>query len=140
MLAWQEYWRMPLHQKLFGVGPDAFSAHMYMVEEVQQRLHDLWGNLTLTNAHNEYLNSLVCYGFLGLISWIGVLAGGIIIFFKKAKEQPLFLGAALCIMGYACHNVFCYQQVCCTPFVFIILGVAESLTKQEKSNTIKKNH
>lgn len=139
MLAWQEYLRLPSYQKLFGVGPDAFSQYLYSVPEVQQRLQELWGNLRLTNAHNEYLNSLICYGSFGLITWLTVLIGGITIFYKKAEKNPIMLGLALCIMGYACHNIFCYQQVCCTPFLFIALGVGESLTKQGKSHTIKNN-
>ena len=57
--------------------------------------------------------------------------------YKKAKENPVMLAFALCITGYACHNIFCYQQVCCTPFLFIALGIGESLTKSENFNTIK---
>ena len=57
--------------------------------------------------------------------------------YKKAKENPFMLAFALCIVGYACHNIFCYQQVCCTPFLFIVLGIGESLTKSENFNTIK---
>ena len=139
MIAWQEYIRLPSYQKLFGVGPDAFSQYLYSVPEVQQRLQELWGNLRLTNAHNEYLNSLFCYGSFGLITWVSVLVGGITIFYKKAQKNPIMLGLALCVMGYACHNIFCYQQVCCTPFLFMALGVGESLTKQGKSHTIKNN-
>lgn len=126
MIAWQEFGRLPLYQKLFGVGPDAFSAHLYNVPEVQQRLQQLWGNLRLTNAHNEYLNSLFCYGIFGLLSWLFLLTAGIKRYRKKAEENPIFMGFALCIIGYSCHNLFCYQQVCCTPFLFLMIGVAES--------------
>lgn len=136
MLAWQEFVNMPILQKLFGVGPDAFSAHLYRLQENQEKLMALHGNLRLTNAHNEYLNSLICYGVLGLAAWIFILGKGITGCFRKAEENPVFLGFALCIIGYAGHNVFCYQQVCCTPFLFIVLAVGESLTKQVKSHTI----
>ena len=137
MITWQAFSQMPFYQKLFGVGPDSLSEYLYSVPDISDLLRSLWGNMRLTNAHNEYLNSLMCYGIVGLVSWCGVLFGGISYFHKKAKENPFMIGFALCIMGYACHNIFCYQQVCCTSFLFILLGIGESLTKSENFNTIK---
>ena len=137
MITWQAFLRMPFYQKLFGVGPDSLSEYLYSVPDISDLLRNLWGNMRLTNAHNEYLNSLICYGIVGLVSWCGVLFGGISYFYKRAKENPFMIGFALCIMGYACHNIFCYQQVCCTPFLFILMGIGESLTKSENFNTIK---
>lgn len=137
MITWQAFLQMPFYQKLFGVGPDSLSEYLYSVPDISDLLRSLWGNMRLTNAHNEYLNSLMCYGIVGLVSWCGVLFGGISYFHKKAKENPFMIGFALCIMGYVCHNIFCYQQVCCTPFLFILLGIGESLTKSENFNTIK---
>ena len=137
MICWQAFLEMPLYQKLFGAGPDSLGAYLYNAPEISELLYSLWGNLKLTNAHNEYLNSLLCYGMVGVISWLAVLIGGIRYFYKKAKENPFMIAFALCIMGYACHNIFCYQQVCCTPFLFLVLGIGESLTKSENFNTIK---
>ena len=137
MITWQAFLQMPFYQKLFGVGPDSLSEYLYSVPDISDLLRNLWGNMRLTNAHNEYLNSLICYGIVGLVSWCGVLFGGISYFYKRAKENPFMIGFALCIMGYACHNIFCYQQVCCTPFLFILMGIGESLTKSENFNTIK---
>ena len=137
MITWQAFLQMPFYQKLFGVGPDSLSEYLYSVPDISDLLRNLWGNMRLTNAHNEYLNSLICYGIVGLVSWCGVLFGGISYFYKRAKENPFMIGFALCITGYACHNIFCYQQVCCTPFLFILMGIGESLTKSENFNTIK---
>ena len=137
MICWQSFWNMPFYQKLFGVGPDSLSAYLYSLPDMEELLRSLWGSQRLTNAHNEYLNSLLCYGIVGLWSWLTVLIGGIRYFYNKAKENPFMIAFALCIMGYACHNIFCYQQVCCTPFLFIALGIGESLTKSENFNTIK---
>ena len=137
MITWQAFLQMPFYQKLFGVGPDSLSEYLYNVPDISDLLRNLWGNMRLTNAHNEYLNSLMCYGIVGLSAWCGVIIGGISYFYKKAKEKPFMIGFALCIMGYACHNIFCYQQVCCTPFLFLLMGIGESLTKSENFNTIK---
>lgn len=137
MSVWKGFLEMSFLQKLFGVGPDSLAAYLYTIPEISQSLYDLWGGVKLTNAHNEFLNSLMCYGTIGLTSWIAVLVGSIRYFYGKAKENPFMIAFALCIVGYACHNIFCYQQVCCTPFLFIALGIGESLTKSEKFNTIK---
>ena len=137
IICWKSFLELPLFQKLFGVGPDSISAYLYSIPETSELLSNTFGNLRLTNAHNEYLNSLLCYGAVGLTAWISVLIVGISYFYKKAKDNPFMLAYALCIVGYACHNIFCYQQVCCTPFLFIALGIGESLTKSENFNTIK---
>ncbi len=137
MITWQAFWQLPFYQKLFGVGPDSLSVYLYSIPEISDFLSSLWGSVRLTNAHNEYLNSLMCYGMVGVGAWIGVLAGGIRYFYQKAKENSFMILFALCIMGYAGHNIFCYQQVCATPFLFLFMGIAESLTKSENFNTIK---
>ena len=136
-ICWEAFSFLPWDQKLFGVGPDSVASYLYSIPQFNDFLRKEWGNLYITNAHNEYLNSLLCYGVVGLTSWLTVLIGGIAHFYNKAKKNPFMIAFALCIMGYACHNIFCYQQVCCTPFLFIALGIGESLTKSENFNTIK---
>lgn len=131
-IAVEGFSKFPFVNKLFGVGPDSFAAYLYNIPEIAEKLVDYYNNYALTNAHNEYLNSLICYGVIGLLAWLTVLCGGIVYFYKKAKEEPFMLAFALCIMGYACHNIFCYQQICCTPFLFVALGIGESLTKSKK--------
>lgn len=137
MNVWKAFLNMSLLQKLFGVGPDCLAPYVYSIPEISDALHGLWGSVQLTNAHNEYLNSMMCYGIVGLVSWLAVLIGGIRYFYGKAKKHAFMIAFTLCIIGYACHNIFCYQQVCCTPLLFIILGIGESLTKSEKFDTIK---
>ncbi len=138
-IAWQEWRRMSLPDKLFGVGPDCFAPYIYSIPEREAWLRGMWGNLTLTNAHNEYLNHLICYGIVGTAAWLTVLVGGIVYFYRRADRIPYLLGVALCLAAYLFHNFFCYQQVCCTPFLFLILGVGEGLTKWGKSPTIIEN-
>lgn len=137
MICWQAFLQMPFYQKLFGIGPDSLSQYLYSIPDISDLLHLLWGNLRLTNAHNEYLNCLLNLGIVGLAAWLGVLIGGAAYFYEKAKENSFLIAFALSIVGYACHNIFCYQQVCATPILFIVLGVGESLTKSPNFNTIK---
>lgn len=35
------------------------------------------------------------------------------------------------VVAYLCNNFFSYQQVCCTPFIFLIMGLAPKMMKQD---------
>lgn len=122
---------MPFGRKLIGVGPDCYSYYAY--EHYADYINSMWGENILTNAHNEWINMIVNYGFLGAASYIGIFISALAGFVKHAKEEPVLIACAGCIVAYMGHNVFCYQQVLCTPFVIIIMGYGVYLLR-----TIKK--
>ncbi len=123
------YRSLPLDKRLVGVGPDGFAFYAYQVPELSEKVHSIWGSTKLVNAHNEFLNSLVCYGILGMAAYVGIFISAFVRFCKKAGEFPFVGAAALCILSYIGHNFFCYQQVCCTPFLFMWIGMAEGLLR-----------
>lgn len=112
----------PWH-KLFGVGPDHYAGYAYSLYE--DMLNQMWGSNVLTNAHNEWVNMIVDYGFLGAAAYIGFFLSALVRFVKNSEDSPVLLCAAGCIVSYMGHNLFCYQQVLCTPFVFLIIALAE---------------
>lgn len=114
-------------QKLIGVGPDCFSAYVKSVPEYLEQMQNFWGDLVLTNAHNEYLTKLYNLGIIGLISYVGMFLIAISIFLKHRKENRLLPAFALCIVSYMVHNVFCYEQVCCSPILYILMGMGSNL-------------
>lgn len=113
--------------KLFGVGPDCFnsyvSAHYLEEEEL------LWGEKLLTNAHNEWLNILISGGILGAVSYLGIYVTAIRRFCASKAPDIWSVGIAAACMSYLCYNFFCYQQVLCTPFIFILMGVGEYIER-----------
>lgn len=117
---------MPFLQKLFGVGPDCFSAYTSSVPEYLEKMKEFFGNLILTNAHNEYLTKLYNIGIVGLLAYISMLITGVVSFLKNGKKNPVLPAFALCIVSYMAHNIFCYEQVCCTPFFYIIMGIGSN--------------
>ncbi len=132
---------MPARKKLFGVGPDCFMPYSYGIPEFASRLNDYWKPNVLTNAHNEYLNLLICIGLAGMLAFVAMLIATAVRFSRKGAQYPLALMGMLTVCAYAAHNFFCYQQVCCTPFLFLILALAERIVRdgvQEKTerNTI----
>lgn len=120
----------PFIRKLFGVGPDCFSAYCYSDTQLTAQLDHFFGHdQTLANAHNEFLNALFCLGILGFIAFAAIFAVAFLRFFQKRKEEPMAVMGMLAVLAYGAHNFFCYQQVCCTPFLFLILGIAENFVR-----------
>ena len=118
---------MPFLQKCFGVGPDGYSFYAKSIPVLAEHMQNFWGNLILTNAHNEYLTKLINVGIFGLFSYLFMLGSAIYLCLKNRKEQVLLPAFALCTVAYMTHNIFCYEQVCCSPFFYILLGFGGSL-------------
>ena len=120
---------LPLLQKIFGVGPDCFAAYSY--EYHAEYLNTMWGNSILPNAHNEWLNSLLCYGIVGAIAYIGIFLTAVKRFFGNASKKPILIAFGACILSYMGHNLFCYQQCICTPTIFILIGIGEYIARTD---------
>lgn len=114
-------------QKLFGCGPDVltFYSEAYHAEEVRS----MWGNLILTNAHNEWLTALINFGIIGAVAYLSIFVSVVVRTAKDWRSQPVLLGAGAAVLAYIGHNFFCYQQMVCTPLIFIVLGAAEYMMR-----------
>ena len=118
---------MPFLQKWFGVGPDGYSFYAKSVPVLAEQMQGFWGSLILTNAHNEYLTKLVNTGIFGLVSYLFMLGCAVFLCIRNRKENILLPAFALCTVSYMAHNIFCYEQVCCSPFFYILLGLGGNL-------------
>lgn len=128
---------LPIMQQIFGVGPDCFAYHAYGNQEYSLILRNIWGEAVLANAHNEWLNSFLCMGLAGGIAYIGIFLSVMIHCLKKAEADsgnPLVGAIGLCVAGYIAHNFFCYQQASATAVIFVLMGVAMSLSKTGKAD------
>lgn len=120
-----------LGHKLFGVGPDCFHSYVNAFYGEEERL--LWGEKRLTNAHNEWLNILINGGILGAAAYLGIYVTAVRRFFRAHRQNVLLAGIAVACAAYMCYNFFCYQQVLCTPFVFICMGIGEYIMRQSSA-------
>nr|MBQ8252064.1 O-antigen ligase family protein [Lachnospiraceae bacterium] len=114
---------MNLKNKLLGVGPDCYA--IYAHGRYNELLQSKWGSSILTNAHNEWLNMFVDLGYFGGVSYLGVFLSALVRFVKNSENRPVLLGFAACIAAYMAHNMFCYQQVLCTPLIFLFMAMGE---------------
>lgn len=117
-----------IRHKLFGVGPDCFSS--YVAAAHGEEAYLLWGDKTLTNAHNEWLTTLVNTGIFGAVFYIGIFVTAVRRYLRAWQQDYLLAAAAASAVSYMAYNFFCYQQVCCTPFVFLLLGVGEYVLRE----------
>lgn len=127
-ISWKMFVEMDLPDKLFGVGPECYPYYAY--ENYKEIVDQKWSGSVLTNAHNEWFNAVINYGIVGAVSYLAIFITGIARCIKRAKLIPEMVMVIACIVAYVSHNFFCYQQVLCTPFVFIILGIAQYIMRK----------
>lgn len=119
--------------KLFGVGPDCF--HSYVAARYSEEQALYWGSKQLTNAHNEWLTSLINVGILGTAAYVGIYVTAIHRFCREHRRNLLLAGIAASCVSYMCYNFFCYQQVLCTPFIFLLMGIGEYILRDSVDKT-----
>lgn len=114
---------------LFGAGADQF----YHV--IQTYVSDWTSSFSagvLTNAHNEWLTAFINFGLFGgtvyLLIFLSAMRSGI----QNRKDVPYALCVSVCVAAYLAHNLFCYQQYVCTPYIFIFMGIGERLLPRNR--------
>lgn len=130
---------MSAGRKLVGIGPDCFYLYVYGVEEIAQQLHNVFGNARLTNAHNEWLTILVNIGILGLSAYAAAFVSAVWRQLQAGKRKGLVLVSTVCIISYTVHNMVSFQQIICTPVVFILLGMGERSLQETCPNEVWQN-
>ena len=117
-------------ERLFGVGQDCFAVYGYSIPELSARLTEEWPNSRLTNAHNECLTHLVNVGIFGMLAFIGIFASSFKRLLEKAKAEPLCYVFAASLLSYFIHNQFSFAQVLNVPYIYMMLGLGESLMRR----------
>lgn len=75
-MAWMGFRKGNLHQKLLGAGPDCFASYLGELLPGGTVLFDkgYFEGSVFTNAHNEWLTTLVNMGLLGVAAYAAVLS------------------------------------------------------------------
>ena len=119
---------------IFGVGADQF--YHVILDYVSKWTQKTNPKGVLTNAHNEWLTAFVNFGIFGGLTYIGIFVCSVIRNARHRRELPYVMAVAGCVAAYMAHNLFCYQQYICTPYIFVVLGLGEQITRAE---TAEKN-
>lgn len=120
-----------IFRKLFGCGPDCFTPYAYRL--MGDAINEFWHNQLVPNVHNEWFQSVINYGIIGGIAYLGIFvssAWSCLMHAEKAEgnrkqrmENGVILGIGLASAAYIVHNILCYQQIIGTPVMFILLGL-----------------
>lgn len=122
--AWQGFAKGGFRQKLVGAGPDCFAEYIYSTLPASQLTptEGFWTGTIYANAHNEWLNTLVNLGVIGMVA----LAGIYICSIGRYRKLPLGM---LVIAMYGVNSLISFQQVLSTPLLFMVLGLCEYQTR-----------
>lgn len=133
-ISWEAYCEMPLLNQLIGVGPDCYAHYMYAVypEQMGSVLNGYWGEAVIANAHNEWINRLICTGALGYVAYVGLVIGAIILFLRKRNQNQYLLPLAAGLVMIMIHQTASFQHVMVTPFIFLVMGMGGNLIENEK--------
>ena len=117
---------------LTGPGPDCYPTVIYASEVRAASLYSFWNGEVVICAHNEWLNMLFNEGILGFITYMGIFVSAFITFAKRADNAIMTAGTAA-IIGYFLHNMFCYQQILCTPMIFCVMALCAYAVREQSS-------
>lgn len=121
-------------RKMFGSGPDCFSAYAYSRPQIAGMLRDYFGDSRLTNAHNELLTSLVNIGIIGTVFYFGFFLSGMVRCLKKAEKKPYLLIPAVGVFCYLIHNTVSFAQILNFPYAFLIMAMGEGMLRDKDSD------
>ena len=118
-----------LKNMLIGSGPDTFGQIMKAAyrEDMLKRHGSVFDS-----AHNEYLHYLVTTGALGLISYLTVLISLAVKGIKNFKNSIAALIMTLVIISYCAQATFNLSSPIITPFLFLFLGLLESVVRRQQ--------
>lgn len=126
-MAWQGFCQGDLRQKLLGAGPDCFAGYLGQVLPGGTVLFDkgYFAGSIFTNAHNEWLTTLINMGVLGVVAYAAV-------FFTTLRKYSGNRLGLLLLITYGIHSLISFQQVLNAPLFFLLLGICEAGQGQEK--------
>ncbi len=115
---------------IVGSGPDSYmQANMaYFSDAIIAYFKPLGGG-ALQSAHNEMLTMLIWGGIIGTAAYSGIFFTAAVRYYKASIKNPELLAVVMAVAAYMAHNFFCYQQVLCTPTIFIIMGAGECIMR-----------
>lgn len=114
--------------KLFGVGPDCMAMYIHsgVNQELLTMIKKCFNTLLLTNAHNEWLTTLVNTGLLGMLSFVGLTMSAIVRYLKAGEANPMVGACGFAVLAYTANNFFGFQQSLNGITIFLVLGIGEA--------------
>ncbi len=123
--------RMDQLRKLFGAGQDCFKAYAYSDVETADSLLNIFGGNILTNAHCAPLTILIERGFLGIATYVLLIAVFVKEIYSKRNKHAGVI-CALILASYLVNSFVSFDLVLSKPYLFVALSIG--LSYKEISN------
>jgi hypothetical protein len=115
---------------IIGSGPDTF---IYAFPAEAQGFY----GQQYQNAHNEYLQILICQGFLGLLCYLLFLGSLFIKVIPKAFKNPLLMAVTAGFTGYIVQAFFNISLPIASQLLWVTAGILACLVREENKNISK---
>ena len=104
---------------VIGSGPDTFGSAF------PGPAHMRYGEY-YSNAHNEYIQILICQGILGIVFYLCFHGGLILRSVGKAFRNPMLMAALAAFAGYCAQSLFNLSTPICSPMLWVLAGLLGS--------------
>lgn len=123
------WWQQPLIHKIFGYGPETFGI---LTWDYRRASADAYGFI-FDSMHNEYLQNLVTMGPIGMLSYLGLIIGSVIVIWKTAKsaeEKTWLFAAAFAIACYGTQAMVNISMPIVAPVMWVLIGLGLSAVRE----------
>lgn len=127
----QLYSAFPLHQKLFGYGPDTFG--LLAKAQIGQEMATVTRQL-YDSAHNSVLQYLLTIGFAGTASYLAFMASAVICLFRNRSRSVAAPGIAFAVLCYVLQSLVNIDLPIATPVMWLLLSIGMSGESPLKKN------
>ena len=117
--------RMDQLRKLLGVGQDCFKSYAYSDALTADSLLNIFGGSILTNAHCAPLTVLIERGFLGLSTYVLLIAAFVKEIYEKRNKHAGVV-CALILASYLVNSFVSFDLVISKPYLFVALSIGLS--------------
>ena len=113
---------------IIGNGPDTF--YYAFPEEAQGAYGEKY-----ENAHNEYVQILICQGIVGLVCYLAFIVGLVVKSVPKTFKNPLIMAVLAAFVGYCAQAFFNLSVPIVTPMLWVFAGLLAN--KRVREVTVK---
>ncbi len=127
----QSWFELPLWDKITGYGVNCY--HMFIQQYGGAEVAEYFGGAMLVDAHNEFMQILTTMGLLGVAGYFGLLISTAVRAGRKVQEKPALLMGVLVVCSYLAQGLVNNPTVFLTPYLFLMLGIINSMEKVENA-------
>lgn len=118
------YRKFGIKDLLFGIGPECLQNLDFESA--------VFGNKTIDQAHNEYVQYIMTTGFFGIFSYLGIIFATALTVIKKLRYSTLAVGIFASLVAYWIQAAVNLAQPFTTPIMYLYVATIGGMWLHEK--------